>query len=250
MRLFYLVLALFCVSGGCSKSNSEKIYSIGIDPTFFPLQIVEGRGDLLGFISEVLQEIGKEKKVHLARVSMSWDNLLEGLRLHKYEGALSPAPITLRNKTKYAFSDPLFYTGPILITRIQNPKVTWENLQGKVVALEKTSANIELLSQHPQVVPVFYDSIPEALENTAQGKYAAAIVPVLEGAAYVRDLYRNRLEIASPLLTKEGLRLITLLGDNSDLLTLFNEGLEELKTSGLFDHLATKWNVPKEAVLK
>jgi polar amino acid transport system substrate-binding protein len=245
--LSLFLLFLFSL-GGCSTSTPRQTYSIGIDASFFPLQLKEGRGDLLGFLSELLEEMGKRQGVRFVRVLMSWDNLLEGLKQERYQGAFSVAAPSVVNKTKYAFSDPLFFTGPILITRTQNPKVTLADLQGKAIALEKNEASIELLSRYPSILPEFYDSIPEALEGTASGKYAACLVPVLEGAAYVHNLYHGRLAISSPVLTSDALRLLTLSGTNLAVLTLFNEGLAQLKSSGTFEELLTKWSLPKEAL--
>jgi len=151
--------------GGCAQHTPKKTYLVAIDPTFFPLQVGEGRGDLLGFIGEVLEEIGKKQKVHFVRVSVSWDILLEGLCQKKYEGAFSTAPPNVINSAKYSFSDLLLLTGPVLITQISDKKTTLSTLNGKVVGMEKNEISLELLSKYPEVIPEFYDSIPLALEN-------------------------------------------------------------------------------------
>ncbi|MBS0586117.1 MAG: amino acid ABC transporter substrate-binding protein [Verrucomicrobia bacterium] len=244
----YLSLLFFALFTSCSKKEERATYTIGIDPTFFPLEMLEGRGDLLGFVSELFQEVGKKQNVRFLRVMMSWDNLLEGLQLERYDAVLSVARPNVINKKKYEFSNPLFYTGPILITPVEKGKITLHDLAGKVVMIEKTSSNLELLSAYPNIIPQFYDSIPEALESTVQGKCAACLVPVLEGALYVRDLYSNRLATQRPVLSNDALRVLTLAHKNSSLVTTFNDGLSEIKTSGIFEELLSKWSLPQEAL--
>ena len=49
--------------------------------------------------------------------------------------------------------------------------------------------------------------------------------------------------ISSEILTDGALRLITIKDKETKLIKIFNEGLAELKESGAYDALVTKWSL-------
>lgn len=242
MRKYSLVICavLLLLSGGCGKTAS-RVYHVGIDPTFFPLNLLDQTVNVFAFSNELLREISEVKGVELIRTNMSWDNLLDGLKLQKYEAIFSSVPPNLINLTKLSFSDPYLKTGPVLVVPFTNTEKTLSDLPGQVVAIDGSNAEIELMSKYPDVQFDFYDRIPNVLEDVSLGKVHGALVPSIPAHAYVHNIYSKVLTIATPPLTNEALRLITPKDSNPELIALFNEGLAKLRANGKYDALVAKW---------
>lgn len=239
----FFFLSLFLLVGGCGKKGPVKRFYVGVDPSFFPLELKGQSVHLFAFTNELLQEIGKVKHVELVRVNASWDNLLEGLQLNKYQAALSCMPITRVNCAKYAFSEPFLQTGPVLVVPKESEGITLEKLERKVIAIEKKESQLELMSQYPNIEFIFYDRFVDTLESVSKGLYSGTLVPILLATRYVRDIFHGTLAISSEVLTDEGIRLVTCKDACPELIAIFDEGLDILYNNGTYDALLKKWNL-------
>ena len=238
------ILLLFFVFSllGCTKKE-ETVYQIGIDESFFPLDL-DGLGpNVYAFSSELIEEISKNSGTPLKQNRMSWDNLIESLYLKKNQGVLSIAPPNLINSTKFSFSKPYLMTGPVLIIPKGSNKTSLNDFAGRTIAMGKTNEEIDLIKNYPDVEFVYYQSYIEALEGTESGTYAACLIPILPAHAYTKDLFQNSLKIASSPLTDQALRLLTLKDMEDQLLTLFNKALTDLQKTDAYEGLLTKWSL-------
>ncbi len=251
MSLKYLILTILTLLSfqGCSKAEPE-IYRVGIDPTFFPLQLIDQADNVFAFSCELLREISKVSKVELQEVQMSWDNLNECLQLNKTEGMFSAAPPNLINSTKYSFSETYLKTGPVLVLPKNSKETSLAALSSRIVAMGKTADELDLMQKFPDVEFVFYTTLIEALEGTAQGKYAACLIPTIPAHAYIKDLFQSELMIASEPITPQGIRLLTLKEKNGELITIFNEALAKLQKNGFYSDLLKKWSLPDDPKTK
>jgi ABC-type amino acid transport substrate-binding protein len=242
IRLAILLLFSMMTFQGCAKADPE-IYRVGIDPSFFPLQLIDQADNVYAFSCELLREVAKISKTELQEVQMSWDNLNESLQLGKTEAIFSAAPPNLINNTKYSFSECYLKTGPVLIAPKGPKEVSLKNLSTRIVAMGKTADELDLMQIFPEVEFVFYDSLIDALEGTAEGKYAACLIPTIPAHAYIKDLFQNQLMISSDVLTPQGLRMLTLKGQNQKLLESFNKALQTIQENGTYDKLLAKWSL-------
>ena len=243
-KLTLLILTLFSLFlGGCSGKVFSKVYHVGVDPTFFPVELTGQTVNVFAFMNELFQEISKDRGVEIVRINLSWDNLLLGLKLGKCEGVISSLPPNLVNLTKYTFSDAVLRTGPVLVVPKQNKGTSLSDLSGQVVMIEKSDSELELMSRYPTIEALFYDRTVEALESVSKGRVAGSLVPVLQAYAYTKDVFQKSVAISSHVLTNEALRLVTLKGEQKELHEIFNEGLTSLMDSGAYQELLTKWNL-------
>ncbi len=231
---------VFC---GCSGGKSKNGYSIGVDPTWYPLEVAGREKNVLGFSVELLQEISKRQKLNLTIVQMNWDNLLEGLKGKKYQAILSALPPYAFYGQEYTFSETYLMTGPVIVTPLDSKIDSLESLKDKEVGVMRRSAALELVQKVPGVVVREFDSVPEALNALENGHIQCALIDSLVAKSYVRDLFATKLKVTSTPLIDEGLRLITLFDMSPKLIEKFNKGLEEMKTSGAYTTLLQKWSL-------
>src|SRR5689334_6241326 len=115
-KMKYLFLCLLCaLFYGCQSPSSIDEKKIGVDPSWFPLSIPGRENNVTGFSTELLKEIGKMEKLHIVKVTVNWDDLVDGLRKQKYEAILSSIPPYTFNKQTYDFSELYLLTGPVLV---------------------------------------------------------------------------------------------------------------------------------------
>jgi polar amino acid transport system substrate-binding protein len=241
-KIFILFSLCFLLFNSCGQ-RIRPVYRIGVDPTWYHLELMGKEKNLLGFSTDLLKEIGMLKKINIELIMRSWDNLAEGLKEESYAAILSTITPYLFNRETYDFSDIYLSTGPVLIVSASSSVTSLKEMEGKEVAIQRGSQNEPLFEKYPGVLLRIYDSIPQALNDVAKQVIDGAIVDILTAEGYVQDIYHGELKIATPPLNKEGVRLITLHGKEAKLIENFNEGLRELKENGVYSQLARKWSL-------
>lgn len=237
-----LLLLLFLFFASCGKTGPT--YRIGLDPSWYPLDIPSGKeANVLGFATDLLQEIAKREGIQLVLVFMSWDNLLPGLNEKQYDGVLSSLQPYKFNEKQYSFSAPCLMTGPVLIVPSSSPITSMNMLNNLEIGYPEGSTEEALLVSSPDVLIRTYSSIPQALTDIVMGNLDGALVGYLPAINYTQDLYADELRIATPPLDETGIRLLTL-ANASSLTAKFNHGFNALLQDGTYNTFATKWGLP------
>lgn len=229
--------------GSCSGGSKKTTYRIGVDPSWYPLEVGGRDKNILAFSIELLQEIAKKEKLQLVLVRMNWDNLLWGLREHKYQAALSTLTPYVFYQKKYTFSTPYLLTGLTLVLPEKTKEVPLDELQGREIAIVTGSDAATFLQVYSGVIIRSYENVPSALNALAEGHVDAALIDHLIGQSYVNDLYAGKLKVASAPLTDQGLRLLTLFNENLKLIDRFDKGLAAIKENGEYERLMRKWGL-------
>lgn len=234
-----VVLMLLLVSCG----TKGKTYRIGIDPSYYPAQLGGKEANIYAFSNELLRAISHEEGVFFETVSMSWDNLIYGLKEHHYDGMLSSMMPRATLEKTYTFSDSFLSTGPVLVVRKGMKVSSVKHLKGKEVGVSSLSNEALLIEKYPGVSVHYYTSIPEALDEIIMDQIDGILIDYLPATGYIRNLYFGQVSIATPPLTDAGLRLISLAGEHQELLDVFNRGLEKLRDNGTYEKLLKKWEL-------
>jgi polar amino acid transport system substrate-binding protein len=237
-----LALCLFILSS-CGGISKKKEFSIGVDPSWYPIPLTNRESSVTAFSTDLLSAIGKKENLALTKITVNWDDLLIGLQKGQYHAILSPIPPYTFNLTVFDFSDIFLPLGPVLVVPIQSPIHSLDMLDDKEIAVLTDTSGALILEKYPNILIRTYDSIPQAFLDIMNGTVDGAIVDVLSAVSYCQDLYQGILKIATPPLNDFGLRLITLHQQAPDLVSSFNSGLKELKASGEYDKLLQKWNL-------
>lgn len=240
--LFLLFLSFTLLITGCGKKKTYD-YRIGIDPTWYPLELPGLDSNIVAFATELLQEVSQTRKMQIGLVTMSWDNILSGLQEKKYDGIFSSMYPFVFYEKKYSFSDPFLSTGPVLVVPINSKIHSLEKLKGKEVAVMPGSVGSVILEKYPDVLQRNYDIVPDALNAILTETVDAAVIDHLIAKAYIQNLYHEQLKIATLPLNDQGLRLITLYKQSPALIKEFNKGLHKLKDNGKYDELLKKWSL-------
>lgn len=238
------LLLLFCIAflSSCGSSKNTT-YVVGIDPYWYPQQLMGLEDNLLAFSIELLVEISKKEKLPIATVRKNWDNLVEDLQKKQYDAILSSMrPYTFFEKT-FSFSDLYIQTGPVIVVPLASKITRLGDLQAKEVGVVSGSSSTVLLQKIPGLILQNFPTITLTLNAVRNQEVQAGSIPVLIAQRFVTDLYFDALRITTPPLDDEGLRLITLHKASPHLMTRFNRGLAKLKKDGTYNRLRTKWGL-------
>jgi len=235
-----LCLMVFALSG-CSK-NSKKVYRIGVDPTFFPMDFMGKQAQVFAFSNELLQEIGEIEGVTFERVNRNWDNLIEGLREEGYDGMLSSVRPFVFNKKKYSFSKLYLPNGPVLVVKKGSSITSLKDMNGKTLGVIPGSDAAGIIDTYPKIDQVPYQSISQVLNDIQNERVSGALASYIPAISYVEDIYSN-LTIKMPPINDVGLRMITLFERDSELIELFDRGLSKLMSSKKYEELTLKWSL-------
>lgn len=233
MRRF-LFFMLICAIAGCVKTLNYGPYSIGRDPTWFPLHLNQIAPKLTAFTNAAIQEIAKNEGAPLQIINISWVQLFQALEEGEVAGiftTLSPNVIT---NEKYTFSDPFVLLGPVLILPYGSTATSLDDLSGKIVAINQFDESVLIIQQYPSIVIKLYQNMPDILETLASGEIDGVLMPLLDAERLIPSLYPTTLKIASAPLNNKAIRLITLQGANHSLMRNFNKGLARLKSNGRY----------------
>jgi len=237
----YFFIFTLLVLGSCS--SSKKVYKIGVDPTWFPLEIANKEPYILAFSHELLQKIGHLKSCEFQRIAFSWDDLLDAVGKEQCQAILSSLEPYVFNKEKDQFSENFLNTGPVLVMRDTAKKSEVDHLYEKEIAVFSQNDEQILMQKYPDALPRTYDSLPMALVDLSTGAIDGVLMDYLRALSYVTDIYAGQLKIASMPLNHSGIKLVTTQGQQKHLVRLFNEGLKELKQSGEYEALLKKWKL-------
>ncbi len=245
-RHFSLLLFLFTclLLYACGGGPRGKEWTVAIDPSWYPMNFMGRDKQILGFTTELLQEVAHLQKIKVAKVQENWDNLLSNLQKEKYDAILSSMQPYIFYEKQYDFSHPFLLTGPVLVLPEDSKVTSFEQLSGKEVAVISGTADALLIEKFPGIIIRTFDSIPDAFNAMVMGHIDGAVVDGLQASAYCDDLYHGQLKVVGAPLTDQGLRMIALHDKALPLIEAFNATIDKLKKSGKFAELSSKWGLP------
>lgn len=241
---FFLFIFSFFITLFFSCTNQVKNeVSVGVDPSWSPVNIHGKEPSLSAFVTELLEKVSTNSGMHFVKVNASWDDLLEGLEKEKFQAALTSIEPYVYNVAKYSFSKNFFQTGPVIVVKKSATSSKLDKLYGKEIAVFSVKESDLLQKNYPDSLPRDYDSINEALTDVIMGSIDGALVDNIEANSYLSDIYQDKLKIKGKPLSNAGLKLITLKGQNQKVLEAFNRAIEDLQSSGELDKLKEKWKI-------
>ncbi|WP_237754012.1 substrate-binding periplasmic protein [Parachlamydia acanthamoebae] len=218
------------------RSLEYKVFRIGRDTSWYPLQLQGKEKNMVAFTNELLLAIAKTSGFHFEISDVRSHTLFENLERGDYDAVLSSLMPNQLNRQKYEFSDPFFLVGPVLVVNQDSPAKSLVDMEGKIVGVQRSSSLVFNIAQYPSMIAP-YDQITVAFDQLLQDKIDGVITDLLTAYNHTHGYYAGQLKIIPPPLTNEGLRLISKHGvAQTYLLTHFNEGLKKIKENGEYQN--------------
>jgi len=241
--LVFILLGIFLLRG-CSENgfSKNKTYTVAVDSSWQPLQMIGREKNLLGFTTDLLRAISREASFRSRIVEVAPMIIREGLDEKRFDAMISPLTPSVVTEKFYSFSDPYYLFGPVLIVKSDSKITKPEDLDGKIIGITTKEAN--LFVKYPSLLVVTYETITSAMEQLVKNQIDAVILEAVPAYVMTQGSYAGRLKVITSPLTDQGLRVVTINDpEHLILVSRFNEGLTTLLEDGTYERLIKKWGL-------
>ncbi|MFA5709656.1 MAG: amino acid ABC transporter substrate-binding protein/permease [Mycolicibacterium sp.] len=214
-------------------------YVVATDITFAPFEFQDEQGNFVGIDIDLLNEIAADQGFSVTFKPLGFDAALQAVQANQVDAVIAGMSITDERKAVFDFSDPYFESGVQMAVLDTNETITsYEDLRGQRVAVKNGTEGAEFAesikdeygfstvyfadsaSMYDEVrtgnsVAIF-DDYPVLNYGIAQGNGFKTVTPKEQGANYGFAVNK---------------------GQNAELLTMFNAGLQNLRDSGRYDEI-------------
>lgn len=242
LALLALALYLIFTIRSCASSKSDhRVYKVARDQSWYPLNFLGKEKNVLGFSDDLLYAIAKKNNLSFQLIAASPGSILDDLEdigVDAVLSSLTPDPIL---RKKYLFSDPYYNLGLVLVVPENSTVASLKDLAGKYLGIQRgTSIPLDLSS----IRIISYESNVAMMEDLVKDQIDAVLINQLNAYSFTTGYYKGRLKVATNPLTPQSLKVVTYQSKkNQKLIDLFNQGLKELKESGVYDELLKKWDL-------
>ncbi|MCH9625976.1 MAG: putative amino-acid ABC transporter-binding protein [Chlamydiales bacterium] len=228
---------------GCVHSDLEYgEYTIGRDPSWFPLQMGQRSPKLVAFTNALVQEIAQSEKEPFNVVDITWIQLFQKLEQKKVAAIFTSVSPNIITKSKYTFSEPFLKLGPVLVVRADSHVSSLEQMKGQIIAVNQFDESVLIAQKYPVIITQ-YQGLAAVLDLLATGKVDGVLMPNLDALSLVPHLYPHSLKIVTEPLNNKALRVITLKGEREYIIKKFNKGLESLKKNSNYSSARKEFNL-------
>ncbi|NGX57575.1 MAG: Arginine-binding extracellular protein ArtP [Chlamydiae bacterium] len=240
--IIFFVTAIFL--NGCGTTEKNKIYKIGRDRSWYPLNMLGKEKNMLAFTDDLIYTIAENEGFKVDLESASQNALTENLQRGVFDAIVTFRRPTDKLLRSFEFSEPFFLLGPVLVVPIYSSAKSLEDMKNKVVGIQTGASVVYNIERVPKIIFTPFENILFAMRNLAEDQIDGVIMEALPAHEYVESFYKGELKIVPPPLTHDGIRLMALRDPvEEDLLNRFNEGLKKVKADGTFQVLIEKWGL-------
>ncbi len=202
---------------------------------FKPFSYIEGT-EMVGYDIAVAEAIAEKLGLEAVQQQAKFSGIVTGVNEGRYDIAVASHTITDERLEKVNFSEPYYYSGPVIYTRPDSDIQSAEDLNGKEISVSRGSTYVEMAEQYTDDIPQV-DSDVVALQSLASGHHDAVITDDITGQTAIQ----NGLEIENRGQLGVSEQAIAVNKENEALLEAINEALQELKDSGELAKMAEEW---------
>lgn len=230
-------------NGDSNAAGNDNAYNLVADGKltfaasgeFKPFSYMEG-SEMVGFdvaVGEAIAEkLGLEPNPQRAKFS----GIVTGVTEGRYDIAVASHTITEERLQQVDFSEPYYYSGPVIYTRTDSDIQTEDDLEEKEISVARGTTYLEVAEQYTTNIPQV-DSDVVALQALASGHHDAVITDDVTGFTAIDA----GLEIEGRFQLGVADQAVAVNKDNSALLEAVNEALEEMRESGELAALSEEW---------
>lgn len=246
---FFGIAFLLLICAGCRAENptwdrieESGLLRVGLDPTYPPFEVADG-DNVNGLDVDLARAIAANLALDTEFVYFGYDGLYDALATNQADVLISALVIAPERTRDFAYSDPYFNAGEILIVPADEVEIIeMADLNGRILAVElgalgHVEANV-WANRLPDLTILPLSSVDEALTAVVEGQADAALVDAINGRLFLSTQPKLK-RIPTPV-TVEPFAIVTR-NEDELLLEKINQSLETLKQSGELDEIIRRW---------
>lgn len=239
-----LVLSMFLAacgtSGGGSADAGEKVYVVGTDATYAPMEYMDDKGNIVGIDIDIVDAIAEAAGIKVEYKNVGWDPLFPAVDNGEVDFAVSSITITEKRKKDYDFTDPYFIANQLILVPEDSDVDSFEDLKDSKVAVQMGTTGHEVVKgllgeTSPKILAA--ETMPMAILEMVNGNADAAVGDNFVVLDYQKNNPNVKLKtVNDESFEKEYYGLMVKKG-NQELLDILNEGIKKIKENGKLEEI-------------
>jgi polar amino acid transport system substrate-binding protein len=225
--------------------QKRGVLRIGTDPGYMPFELINKKGELIGFDIDLAEEMAKAMNVKLEIVSTAWDGIIPSLMTDKFDVIMGGMTVTQERNLTINFSEPYLLIGQSILLKkdlagevqsykdLNDPKYT---VSGKI----GTTGEIATKKLISKAKYISFDTEQEGVMEVVNGKVDAFIYDLPFNAIAANQKGQGQIVHLDQPFTKEPLAWGIRRSD-PDFVNWLNNFMSQLKYDGKFDKIYNKW---------
>jgi polar amino acid transport system substrate-binding protein len=227
----------------------EGVFRIGIDPSFPPFEIDDGKANLSGLdialANEIVQDWSKEIVTNTIRVEYvytGYDGLYDALKAGQFDAILSALPYNPQKTQDVFFSHSYFNGGPLIVVRAGDAKtIKFYDLANRRVGVELGSSGDAFARKWERRLKYDvreFDTPLDALNALGGGAIDAVLTDAITFDDYAKTASGLK-SVGDPL--SDELYVIATRRDTPTLSEKINAAIDAMKHDGRMERLQKQW---------
>ncbi len=223
--------------------QETKVLKIGIDPSFPPFAVDDGKGNLSGYDIALAQALAKRWGVQIEYVYTGFDGLYDALTGGQFDMILSALPYNPSKTQDVYFSHDYFNGGPVIVVPATDQSThSLYDLAGRAVAVEMgTGGDIYARRWQRRLKLDLHEmtTTADALAAVQRGQLAAAMVDPISFYDFDKAHPSTCKTVGGPMASES--YVIAVRRNSPTLLLEINAAIDEMIRDGTLIEMQKKW---------
>ena len=247
VSMWMILAAIVFVLSACGESESngdskdttntseEKVYKVGTDAAYAPMEYIDDKGDIVGIDVDVVNAIAEQAGIEVTFDNVGWEPLFTAVKNGEVDIGMSSITINDERKETYDFTDPYFEANQLILVKEDAGIESLADLKDKKVAVQINTTGHEVakkLQGDTCANILAYENLPIAIQEMLNGNAVAVIGDNAVVLDYVKNNPKTKFKtIEDDSFEKEYYGLMVKKG-NKELVDKLNKAIQELKDNG------------------
>jgi ABC-type amino acid transport substrate-binding protein len=219
------------------RVEQSGVIRFAINPTYMPFDGLGSHGDFFGIDVDIANELARRLGKRAEFVVAGYDSLYDVLRVGQADATISALPIDPGKFGLWAYSDPYFEAGQVLVTRLPKSQKTSEVSIAVEYGSDADAAARYLARRRAGVEIKYTQSAADALKAVDSGWVDAAVV---DGVS-AKQLLPKYPELQITEQVTNDPYAIAVWGESIRLREAINAKLAEMKQDGTLQRVVEEW---------
>jgi polar amino acid transport system substrate-binding protein len=235
---FFIGLSVFLspISTEASEAQEEP-YIIGMDQSMAPFTFLDDDGEPAGLEIEMFETIAEEQGFEYEFQNFSFSAGIQALETGQIDGLLAGVAVTPEREEVFDFSENILEVGNTFAVNADSPYETVDDLRGETISVKTGSTGLDIVQEMQDEydfdILTFDQSVN--MHQAVMNGDAAASVESSAVQAFAISTGQVDFRQVGDVINPVNQALATNAGPDGELLTMFDEGLAQLKEDGRYD---------------
>lgn len=137
------VFATFAVLAGCSGSNDENVFILGLDDAFPPMGYRDKSGEIVGYDIDLANEVTRRLRMKLVIRPIEWSMKEDALYSQTIDCIWNGFTITPERRETMLFSPPYLINAQVFVVKATSDYAVHDDFAGKKIGVQAGSSGAQ-----------------------------------------------------------------------------------------------------------